>query len=56
MPSSADRWLIETVLGGFGWHYLEILRSFGPEPIEQYHKVSLVATLVKTTPSPYSGC
>lgn len=30
----------EAVLGGFGWHYTEIMEQFGPVPIEQYHKVS----------------
>lgn len=30
----------EAVLGGFGWHYDEIVAEFGQDPIIQYHKVS----------------
>lgn len=29
----------EAVLGGFGWHYDEIVADFGHDPIIQYHKV-----------------
>lgn len=37
----------EAVLGGFGWHYEEIVLKFGLGPITQYHKVRCrPATLV----------
>ncbi|CAN8097101.1 unnamed protein product [Discula destructiva] len=29
----------EAALGGFGWHYDELLEVFGQDPIFQYHKV-----------------
>lgn len=32
-------WAKEAVLGGFGWHYDEIVADFGEDPIIQYHKV-----------------
>lgn len=32
---------IEAVLGGFGWHYNEIVAAYGADPIVQYHKVSV---------------
>ncbi|KAJ4406647.1 hypothetical protein N0V82_010070 [Gnomoniopsis sp. IMI 355080] len=31
----------EAVLGGFGWHYGEIVANFGQDPIVQYHKILL---------------
>lgn len=37
----ADFGNIEAVLGGFGWHYNEIVAGYGKDPIVQYHKVGV---------------
>lgn len=38
--------VIEAVLGGFGWHYGEIVANFGKDPIVQYHKVGVLRVQV----------